>query len=63
MNVNPKVTAGAVGGAGIGGPLAIVFLYVLEELGLNPPDAVDQAITAIIVAAVGFAAGWLRPSA
>lgn len=62
MSVNPKVTAGAVGGASIGGPLAIVLLYMLEELGLNPPDGVDQAITAIVVAAVGFVAGYMRPA-
>jgi hypothetical protein len=47
-------------GAGVGTPAAVVLLYVLERLGENPPEAVDVAITALVVAGVTWLAGRVR---
>jgi hypothetical protein len=59
----PVATRGDLAaGAGVGTPIAIVALYVLERLGENPPEAVDVAITAIIVAVVTRLAGRFRTS-
>jgi hypothetical protein len=49
--IHPKIAGGAVGGY-----LAIIVLYALHQyVGFNPPAEVGQAITGLILLAVGAA--------
>lgn len=59
--VNPKVTA-ATGGAGVGGALAIVLIYVLERIPAvgDLPAAVEAATVVLVSAALAFVAGYLK---
>lgn len=62
MGVHPKV-AGAAGGTALGGPVVIVFLWLLSlwNVPTPSPDVVAAlgTIVSTILAAVG---GWLIPS-
>lgn len=59
--IHPKTWNGA-SGAGIGGSLAIVLVWVLSLFGVQVPDAVGQALATIMAVVVGFIASYLAPS-
>lgn len=60
----PKVIAGAVG-AGVGAAASELGIWIVESAaGIDIPSAVEGSITVLVVAAVGFLAGYIkRPSA
>lgn len=60
----PKVIAGAVG-AGVGAATAELGIWIVESTaGIDIPSAIEGSITVLVVALVGFLAGYIkRPSA
>lgn len=59
--IHPKTWTGA-SGAGLGGSLAIVLVWILSLCGVQVPDAVGQALATIMAVVVGFIASYLAPS-
>jgi len=51
--VNPKVSAGAVGGA-----LSVLIVAVAQAVGLD----IDATVAAALATLLGFAAGYLKTS-
>lgn len=62
-SVNPKVTA-ATGGAGVGGALGIVLIYILERIPAigDLPAGVEAAVIVLVSAGLAFLAGYLKPA-
>jgi hypothetical protein len=59
---HPKVYAAGVG-AGIGGSLTIVLLYIAATYwNFNPPPQVSEAIAVIITSIISLAAAYITPS-
>ena len=57
-----KVTAGAAGGIVIGAPLAVVLIYVLEDIvHVKFPAEVVVALGSLISVACSFAASYIVP--
>lgn len=56
----PKVLA-ATAGAGVGAAVAELGTWIIESSsGIDIPGNVEGAITVIVVAAVGFIAGYIK---
>lgn len=55
MTAQMQAQRKAIAGAGIGGPVAVVLVWILETLGVEVPAEVAVAITAIL----GFVAAWI----
>lgn len=62
--VNPKVTAGAVGGAVGGGAAAVILIWLLQDSFGIPESSFTAervvALTAIISGIFSFLSGWLK---
>lgn len=55
-------TLAATGGSVVGGSLASIIIYMIEQHSGAPlPEAVSGAATVLVSAAVTFLAGWLTP--
>ncbi len=54
-------TLAATGGSAVGGAIAIITVYVIEQHWGKLPQTVVGAITALISAIVTLIAGWLMP--
>lgn len=59
----PKVVAAATG-AGVGGAISTIGVYLIETLGgVDLPTAVEGATLILVTAGVAYLAGWIkRPS-
>ncbi|WP_194383103.1 hypothetical protein [Microbacterium luteum] len=59
----PKVLA-ATAGAGVGGAVSTIGIYLIETLGgVDLPVAVEGATLTLVTAGVAYLAGWIkRPS-
>lgn len=56
--ISPKVTA-ASGAAGGSMPLAIIIVWLLEQLGIEVSAEIGMAIASLMASAAAFLAGWL----
>ena len=60
-NVPTNKTLAATGGSVVGGALATIIIYFIEQHSGKLPDPVASAITVLMSAVVTFMAGWLTP--
>lgn len=57
--VRPKVAA-AAGGAGVGGALGTIAVYVIERVGGDIPETVEAAVIIVVAAGLSLAAGYIK---
>jgi len=54
-------TLAATGGSAVGGAIATIVIYLIEQHSSKLPEPVAGAITVLIASAVTFLAGYLTP--